>query len=353
MTIKTALREINNAVLDLQSADYNTYERPLERLAQALNGVDLKQIVSRLKSGVDFENFLEASSNDGGMMGSARLNWPSDRREELGLVIEIIERGAKDPRWFLNLAHTYYYSGRKFVGDIRKITAAVIIPFNRDFATYVDELDPESLTKYEGTYMSVNEDKDDLLKALYDLGRQPGKRPSIMDAKIKYFPDWDESRLTGAANALLSSGDILNPVGAMYNVDLSSGARKRMEQSEAFVSSGVTYNIGAMHNSPVQHISPGGHGTQTTTYSSDDLRSVVALYRQHVDELGLDDAQRRKADAQVATIEAQLMDEPDPSIIRSAGKSLKTIVEGAIGGAAGTAIAAAPVWAPLISMFGG
>lgn len=268
--VKTALREINNAVLDLQSADYNTFERPLERLAQALNGPDLKEITADLKATADFDKFLEGASRGGSMMGSARLNWPADRKEELGLVIELIERGAKNPHWFLNIAHTYYYSGRKIVGDIRKITTPVVIPFNRDFASYVDDLLPET-------------------PAQHTNGASPG----------------------------------------------------------------VTYNIGAMHNSPFQHISPGGHGTQTTNYSSDDLRSVVALYRQHVDELGLDDAQRRRADAQVATIEAQLIDEPDPSIIKSAGKSLKTIVEGAIGGAAGTAIAAAPMWAPLISMFSG
>jgi hypothetical protein len=269
VSIKTALRELNNAVLDLQSADYNTFERPLERLAQALNGADLKEITDQLRTLADFDVFLEKAST-GGMMGSARLNWPADRSEELGLVIHIIERGAKEPHWFLSFAHTYYYSGRKIVGDIRKITSTVIVPFNRDFMSYVDDLTPES----------------------------PGPE-------------------TTAAP------------------------------------SGVTYIIGAMHNSPIQHISPGAHGTQTTTYSSDDLRSVVALYSRHADELGLDDAQRRRADAQVATIEAQLTDEPDPSIITAAGKSLRTIVEGAIGGAAGTGIAAAPVWAPLISMFGG
>lgn len=201
--------------------------------------------------------------------------------------------------------------------------------------------------------MSADEDKDDLLKALYDLARQTGKRPSIQDASIQFFPDWDQDRLISAANSLLNAGDILNATGAMYYVDISSSARKRMEQGGVGASQGVTYKIGEMHNSPLQHISPGAHGTQTTTYSSDDLRSIVALYKQHVDDLGLDEAQRRRADAQVATIEAQLIDEPDPSIIKAAGKSLKTIVEGAIGGAVGTAIAAAPVWAPLLSMFGG
>lgn len=269
MTIKYALRELNNAVLDLQSADYNTFERPLERMAQALNSPALKEISDNLSSKVSLDTLFENASRGGSMMGSARINWPSDRREELGLVIQLIERGAKEPQWFLNVAHTYYYSGRKIVGDIRKITTAVVIPFNRDFADHVRDLQLESA---------------DAIKA-----------------------------------------------------------------DNAF---SVTYNIGAMHNSPLQHISAGAHGNQSIRYSTDDLRSIVDLYRQNVAELNLDDSQRRRADAQVATIEAQLMDEPDPSIIKSAGGSLKAIVEGAIGGAAGTALAAAPVWGPLISMFG-
>jgi hypothetical protein len=269
VTIKAALREVNNAVLDLQTADYNTYDRPLVRLASALNADDLKPITDTLRSKADFDEFLAGASRSGSMMGSARLNWPDERDKELGLTIQLIERGAKEPRWFLDLAHTYYYSGRKIVGDIRKITTAVIIPFNRDFAAYVEDRVPE---------------------------------PPIKEA-----------------------GDT--------------------------PTSGVTYNIGAMHNSPLQHVSPGGHGIQTTSYSPNDLEAVVALYRQHVEELGLDATRRRRADAQVATIEAQLMDEPDPTIVKAAGKSLKTIVEGALGDAAGTALVAAPIWAPLISMF--
>lgn len=351
MTIKTALREVNNAVLDLQSADYNTFERPLERLASALNADDLKSITDGLRSKADFDKFLEGASEGGGMMGSARLNWPSAREEELGLTIQLIERAAKDPRWFLNLAHMYYYSGRKIVGDIRKITAAIIIPFNRDFASYVDEFVPTLPVNATVISMAAEEDKDELLQALFKLSQASSKRPSVQDVGMKYFPEWDRGRLFNAAEALVEEGAILNPTGAMYYVDLSSTGRKRAEQQSATAASVVTYNIGAMHNSPLQHISSGGHGVQTTTYSPDDLQAIVALYKRRVDELGLDAAQRRRADAQVATIEAQLIDEPDPTIVKAAGKSLKTIVEGAIGGAAGNALASAPIWAPLLSMF--
>lgn len=353
MTIKTALRDMNNAVLDLQAADYNTFERPLERLALAFSDDELKQVTEELKSRADLNAFLEQADQGHGTMGSARLSWPANREEELGLVLQIVERSAKDPQWFLGFAHTYYYSGRKIAGDIRKVTAAVIIPFNRDFSAHIEEFVPEvSSGQYEAT-MSTEADKEDLLNALFELSKLSGKRPSVMDAQMKYLPEWDRDRLFNAAEALEKEGSILNLTGALMHVDLSSTSRKRVEKRRtAANSSGVTYNIGSMNQSPLQHISAGAHGVQNTSYSVNDLQSIVELYRRHIDELQLEPALRRKADAQVATIEAQLIDQPDPTIIQAAGKSLKTIIEGAIGGAAGNALASASVWAPLISMFG-
>ena len=351
MTIKSALREVNNAVLDLQSADYNTFERPLERLAHALNSDDLKPISDQLRAQADFEKFLSEANNGGSMMGSARLNWPASRQEELGLVIHLIERSAKDPHWFLSLARTYYYSGRKIVGDIRKITTAVIIPFNRDYEIHVNEHVPSSIAEKTQATMAVDDDKIELLQALFEMAQATGQRPSVVDAKLRYFPEWDQERLMSATKALLEEGTILNLRGGMYNVDLSSEGRKRAQEKIAATEAGVTYNIGSMHNSPLQHVSSGAHASQIISYSTSDLHAVVELYRTHVDELGLDDAQRRRADAQVATIEAQLQDDPDPTIIKAAGSSLKTIVEGAIGGAAGNLLASASVWTPLLSLF--
>ncbi|CUX58710.1 hypothetical protein AGR8A_pTi20130 [Agrobacterium fabrum str. J-07] len=115
----------------------------------------------------------------------------------------------------------------------------------------------------------------------------------------------------------------------------------------------TTINIGSMQNSPLQYIAPRGHGVQNSTYhvTTNDLRAIVDLYRKHIDELNLDVTSRRKADSQIATIEAQLSDEPDPAIVTAAGRSLKTIVEGAIGGAMGNVLASPGVWAPLLALF--
>jgi hypothetical protein len=86
--------------------------------------------------------------------------------------------------------------------------------------------------------------------------------------------------------------------------------------------------------------------------TANDLRAVIDLYRQHVEDLKLDGASRQKADKAIATIEAQLVDnEPDQGIVKAAGKSLKTIIESAIGGALGNVAANASVWTPLLAFF--
>jgi hypothetical protein len=100
----------------------------------------------------------------------------------------------------------------------------------------------------------------------------------------------------------------------------------------------VTYNT--IH---IQHMHGGGiaqagaHSTQhqTITYNSqdlDDLRQAIDILENRIDELNLDAAAKRKALAQVGTLKAQLSDEPNPIIIKEAGRTLRNITEGAIGG---------------------
>lgn len=139
MTIESSLRELNNAVLDLQSSDYNTYDRFLKRIATVLASDDLKLTTDSLKAGVNFEEFIAAADTGGSFVGSSKLNWPIIQNEVLGLSIVLIERGAENSRWFENFAFTFYYSGSNLFESIRKMVNSVVIPFSRDFATHVRE----------------------------------------------------------------------------------------------------------------------------------------------------------------------------------------------------------------------
>lgn len=138
MSAATALTDINNAILDLQASDFNTYDRPLKRLARALADAELEPLNDELKAGVDFDKFLEDNKSDGGMLGSHSLDWPDDQAQELGLTLIMIERAAADPNWFLSFAHHYYYAGTKHIAVIRKAVSSAIIPFGRDYKTFVE-----------------------------------------------------------------------------------------------------------------------------------------------------------------------------------------------------------------------
>jgi hypothetical protein len=59
--------------------------------------------------------------------------------------------------------------------------------------------------------MTIQEDAEELLDALYAMHQETGKRPSIQQAKLSFFPEWSRDRLVDAATALEAAGDILNP----------------------------------------------------------------------------------------------------------------------------------------------
>ena len=144
MTTESALRELRNAVHDLWSSDYDNYARLLKRIAKILASNDLKFFVDKLKAEVDFDDFIAESITRGGRISNAKLNWPIDKDQELGLCIVLIERGADDPDWFEKFAFNFYYSGTKIFESIEKLVRSVVIPFERDLAIYVEENVPST-----------------------------------------------------------------------------------------------------------------------------------------------------------------------------------------------------------------
>ena len=82
---------------------------------------------------------------------------------------------------------------------------------------------------------------------------------------------------------------------------------------------------------------------------NDELQRLVELMTNHLSELNLSPANERKAWAQLATIEAQLFDIPNPTIIREAGSSLKNITKDAIGSLLATA-AQPGIWSAVKSI---
>lgn len=130
--------QINSAVLDLQGATLQTYERPLKRLGQLLNHSDLSLITEDLTDGLNLEEFIESGRKTGGsFVGSSVLPWPDDPKQQLGLQLLLVSYLAEDPQRAINFSYDFYYSGKKVMSGIQTMTGQLIIPFARDFRDYV------------------------------------------------------------------------------------------------------------------------------------------------------------------------------------------------------------------------
>lgn len=136
-------------------------------------------------------------------------------------------------------------------------------------------------------------------------------------------------------------------------VNAIEGAQRRPDQPSAnfpSVSYNIVYNtlhVGTMHNSPIQQGGVQSTQNQSVTYNAQDIADLTRLVNEvaaHLGELQLDAAQERRAKAQLATLQAQLADEPDPVIVKQAGRTLQNIVEGAAGSLLATAVQPT-VWA--------
>lgn len=128
--------QINNAVLDLQSAQLQSYPRPLKKLANLLNSPDLQAANRKLKESCDLEDFLNSQESRKGMVGSDRLDWPDEPEQVLGLTLQLIEKFADDPDEMVQFGYRYFYSGNKLLANVNAVTGQVIIPFVRDYKAY-------------------------------------------------------------------------------------------------------------------------------------------------------------------------------------------------------------------------
>ena len=130
--------EINNAVLDLQASQLQTYERPLKKLALLLKNPELEPYNTELTSGLDLGAFIDDSEKSiGGMVGSGQLAWPNDARQVLGLSLLLIDKLAADSNNALSFSHQFFHSGSKVIAGIHGMTGQLIIPFVRDYKNYV------------------------------------------------------------------------------------------------------------------------------------------------------------------------------------------------------------------------
>jgi hypothetical protein len=119
----------------------------------------------------------------------------------------------------------------------------------------------------------------------------------------------------------------------IFNSHISGGVTHIAATDSSRFSSSV--RVDSMSNSQV--LQAGRNSSQTLSFSLGsqerlDLERLVREISERINELNLDEKARRRAEAQIRTIQAQLADdEAAPGIIAQAGATLRNVTEGAIG----------------------
>jgi hypothetical protein len=103
----------------------------------------------------------------------------------------------------------------------------------------------------------------------------------------------------------------------------------RDEQRKASANHYTTNFFGAVGNVS-QHSHDFVQSSTVGIISTPDLAKLVNLFTDHLDELQLGERERARAVAQIAALRAELTGEPDQTIVRHAGGTLRNITEGTI-----------------------
>jgi len=212
--------------------------------------------------------------------------------------------------------------------------------------------------------MVTEQNKDELLEVIYDKGGGHISKPVLVAEIQACFDHWDRDTFFDTLQAL--QDDNLMRIGGrtpmLATIVLTPAAHRRVEKlihpTPAFTQN--TLNLGTAINSPIQQGGAHANMTQTVSYGPEDLedlRRLVEVFENHLDDLALDEAAKRKAKVQVATIKAQLEDDPDPVIVKQAGSTLRSITEKVIAGLIVAAATNPTVWtqahAIMSKLFGG
>lgn len=133
-------KQINNALLDLQRSDLQSYPAQIKRIGRLLQHEELQPFKSSLTNNLDLDDFISASERtQGGMVGSAELAWPEDDLQILGLKLLLILKFSEDPEYMAQFGYKFFWSGsKKIMSGVHAVTSQIVITFFRDFKDYVE-----------------------------------------------------------------------------------------------------------------------------------------------------------------------------------------------------------------------
>jgi len=200
-----------------------------------------------------------------------------------------------------------------------------------------------------------------LLSAIYERTHYADSSVSVSDLGPSLALSDGQAR---AAWRYLSELGLIKNYSAPYSGRINESGAHMMEKARREPQQPINLNffgpvslqnleVGQMQNSVIQQAGAQSTLSQSISFNRqdlDDVRQALELLEKYINDLGLNDAAKRKALALVATLNAQLADDPDPVIFKQAGRSLRNIIEGVIAGLVASGIQP-PIWSFIDSVF--
>lgn len=243
---------------------------------------------------------------------------------------------------FSSLEDTEWLKAMKVLGDQGRIKGH---PITADQFHYPIDWRDVQITQSQPKTIQGNALR--VLQAIYNLTRDHTNPVFVTELNI----DLSEEESKAAWRYLKDKG-LIETFNLDYTARINGAGVDAIENAErqSQVFPLVTYNvvnIGTAHHSSFQQAGAQSTQSQVITYGSQELSDLSRLVTEltiHLNELDIAAPQKRKAEAQISTLKAQLTDEPNPVIVQQAGHTLRNITEGAIASLLATAAQQPTVW---------
>jgi len=140
MSVSVAkLQRLYSAIQSLYPGDHKSWNRHISKIVRILESDELKPIAEYLSTEADVQAWIQnVEKSQGGMIGSAELQWPESPRESCGLAIALIKHLNSDQQSALQIGHTLF-GNRKFDDDLSDLVRTIILPFYDDFSEYLED----------------------------------------------------------------------------------------------------------------------------------------------------------------------------------------------------------------------
>ena len=125
---------------DVMRARYQFFAEHLQNWLSTLDDTpQVKTIVERLQKGLDVKEFLKKSHATGGsMVGSAKLLWPEDRLQRLGMKLLVFREIAEKRIEAWNFGHDFMWAGSNLDDNVRAMADQLFFPTAKELRRYVE-----------------------------------------------------------------------------------------------------------------------------------------------------------------------------------------------------------------------